>query len=106
MQLKSIGKTMQQAAMMADALGLSGAIVQNCAAFFLQQGEVPVEMEDYKFHSSSIIETLEKLAGDFRKEKDSIDADEVKRVSKHDMFIQAKTDFVKAQTLAMEEAKS
>merc|ERR1719162_1485332 len=105
-QLQSIGKTVQQAALMADALGLGGAKVQQAATFFLQQGEVPVEMEDYKFHSSSIIETLEKLQGDFRKEKDSIDADEVKRVQTHDMFIQAKTDFVKAQTLAMEEAKS
>jgi len=105
-QLQSIGKTVQQAALMADALGLGGAKVQQAATFFLQQGEVPVEMEDYKFHSSSIIDTLEKLAGDFRKEKDSIDADEVKRVSKHDMFTQSKTDFVKAQTLSMEEAKS
>merc|ERR1719162_1466860 len=105
-QLQSIGKTVQQAALMADALGLGGAKVQQAATFFLQQGEVPVEMEDYKFHSSSIIETLEKLQGDFRKEKDSIDADEVARVQKHDMFIQAKTDFVKAQTLSMEQAKS
>jgi len=72
----------------------------------LQQGEVPVEMEDYKFHSSGIVETLEKLLGDFRKEKNSVDADEVKRVQTHDMFIQDRTDFVKAQTLAMDEAKA
>merc|ERR1719162_1779370 len=105
-QLQSIGKTVQQAALMADALGLGGAKVQQAASFFLQQGEVPVEMEDYKFHSSSIIDTLEKLEGDFRKEKNSIDEDEVKRVQQHDMFTQAKTDFVKAQTLAMEQSKS
>merc|ERR1719198_947581 len=104
-QLQSIGKTMQQAALMADALGLSGAVVQNAAAFFLQQSEVPVEMEDYKFHSSSIIETLENLLNDFRKEKADVDADEVKRVQKHDMFIQDRTDYVKAQTLSMEDAK-
>merc|ERR1719223_693903 len=104
-QLQSIGKTVQQAALMADALGLGGAKVQQAATFFLQQGEVPVEMEDYKTHSSGIIDTLEKLEGDFRKEKASIDEDEVKRVSKHDMFIQDKTDYVKAQTLAMEQAK-
>ena len=48
-QLQSIGKTMQQAALMADALGLGGASVQKAATFFLQQGDVPVEMEDYKF---------------------------------------------------------
>merc|ERR1719178_285059 len=104
-QLQSIGQTVQQAALMADALGMGGAQVQKAAAFFLQQGEVPVEMEDYKFHSSGIIDTLEKLLGDFRKEKNDVDADEVKRVQKHDMFIQYRTDFVKAQTLAMEEAK-
>merc|ERR1719247_3756548 len=62
-------------------------------------------MEDYKFHSGGIIETLEKLLGDFRKEKQSVDADEVSRVQDHTMFIQDRTDFVKAKTLAMEEAK-
>jgi flagellar biosynthesis chaperone FliJ len=104
-QLQSVGKTMQEAALMADALGLSGAAVQNVATFFLQQGDVPVESEDYKFHSSSIIDTLEKLLNDFRKEKQDVDADEVKRVQAHDMFIQDRTDFVKAQTLAMDQAK-
>merc|ERR1719263_242580 len=63
-------------------------------------------MEDYKFHSSSIIETLEGLLGDFRKTKADVDADEVERVQKYDMFMQDKTDFVKAKTLAMEDAKS
>merc|ERR1719502_1656011 len=77
---------------------------------FLQQrddddGTVAVPMEDYKFHSSGIIETLEKLLNDFRKEKADVDADEVQRVQEFDMFIQDRTDFVKAQTLAMEQAK-
>merc|ERR1719380_128752 len=62
-------------------------------------------MEDYKFHSSSIVKTLEKLLGDFRKEKAAVDADEVKRVQSFDMFIQDRTDFVKAQTLTMEQSK-
>merc|ERR1719498_141977 len=104
-QLQSIGKTMQQAALMADALGLGSSAVQKAATFFLQQGEVPVEMEDYKFHSGGIIETLEKLLNDFRKEKANVDADEVKRVQTYDMAIQDRTDFVKAQTLAMNQAK-
>merc|ERR1719515_42830 len=105
LELQSIGKTVQRAALMADALGLGGVAVQKAATFFLQQGDVPVEMEDYKFHSSGIIETLEKLLNDFRKEKADVDADEVKRVQSHDMFIQDRTDFVKAQTLSMEQAK-
>jgi len=105
MQVQAVGKTIQQAALMADALGLGAAGVQKAAAFFLQQGDVPVEMEDYKFHSGDIIETLEKLLGDFRKEKQTQDTDEASRVQKHTMFIQDRTDFVKAKTLAMEEAK-
>merc|ERR1719482_2138153 len=96
---------MQQAAFMADALGLGGAGVQKAVGFFLQQGDVPVEMEDYKFHSSGIIDTLEKLLNDFRKTKADVDADEVKRVQDFDMFIQDRTDHVKAKTAAMEEAK-
>merc|ERR1719272_740995 len=104
-QLQSIGKTVQQAALMADALGLGGAGVQKAATFFLQQGDVPVEMEDYKFHSSGIIDTLEKLLGDFRATKADTDADEVKRVQAFNMFIQDRTDLVKAKTLEMEQAK-
>merc|ERR1719305_976295 len=104
-QLQSIGKTVQQAALLADALGLGGAGVQKAATFFLQQGDVPVEMEDYKFHSSGIIETLEKLLNDFRKTKADVDADEVKRVQEYDMFIQDRTDYVKAKTLEMEQSK-
>merc|ERR1719407_152074 len=104
-QLQSIGKTVQRAALMADALGLGGVAVQKAATFLLQQGHVPVEMEDYKFHSSGIIETLEKLLGDFRKTKADVDAEEVTRVQEYDMKMQDWTDHVKAQTLAMEEAK-
>jgi len=105
LQLQSVGKTVKRAALMADALGLGGEEVQKAAAALLQEGDVPVEMEDYKFHSSGIIKTLEKLLGDFRKTKADVDADETKRVSDHNIFIQDRTDFVKAQTLAMEEAK-
>merc|ERR1719515_239269 len=105
LELQSIGKTVQRAALMADALGLGGVAVQKAATFFLQQGDVPVEMEDYKFHSSGIIETLEKLLNDFRKTKADVDADEVKRVQEYNMFIQDRTDYVKAKTLEMEQSK-
>merc|ERR1719515_333488 len=104
-QLQSIKKTVQQAALLADALGLGGAGVQKAATFFLQQGDVPVEMEDYKFHSGGIVETLEKLLNDFRKTKADVDADEVERVQAYTMFTQKTTDFIKAKTLAMNEAK-
>ena len=49
---------------------------------------------------------LEKLLGDFRKTKAGVDADEVERVSTFDNFMQDKTDFVTAQTLAMNQAKA
>jgi len=106
LEMQAIGKTVQQAALMADALSLGGADVQKAATFFLQQGDVPVEMEDYKFHSGGIIKTLEKLLGDFRKTKADVDADEVKRVSAFDMFMQEKTDHVTAKTLKMNQDKA
>jgi hypothetical protein len=98
---------LKQAALMADALGLAGDAAHNAATFFLQQGnsDVPVEMEDYKFHSSGIIETLEKLLGDFRKTKADVDSDEVERVQEYDMLMQKETDLVKAKTLELNESK-
>jgi len=106
-QLQAIGKTLQQAALMADALGLGGKAVQKAMTVLLQQADadVPVEMEDYKFHSTGIIETLEKLLDDFRKTKADVDADEVKRVAEYDALMQKEHDLVKAKTLAMKEAK-
>jgi hypothetical protein len=106
-QLQSIAQTMKQAALMADALGFDGKAIASASTFFLQQGnsDVPVEMEDYKFHSSGIIQTLEKLLDDFRKTKAEVDATEVERVKEYDLLIQKETDLVKAKTHAMEKAK-
>jgi hypothetical protein len=107
-QLQSIGQTVKQAALLADALGLGGEQAQKVATLFLQQasGDVPVEMEDYKFHSGSIIESLEKLLDDFRKEKADVDADETKRVKAYNLLIQDKTDYVKAKNVELKESKS
>jgi hypothetical protein len=106
-QLQSIAQTMKQAALMADALGFDGKAIASASTFFLQQGnsDVPVEMEDYKFHSSGIIQTLEKLLDDFRKTKADVDATEVERVKEYDLLIQKETDLVKAKTHAMEKAQ-
>merc|ERR1712216_22335 len=77
---------------MGDALGLGSVPA------FLQQGEAPeVEMEDYKFHSDDIIGSLEKLLADFRAQKNTVDADEVKRVKTYDVAMQDYTDLVKAK---------
>ena len=103
-QLQAVAKTVQTATALADALGMKGASsVQQQFSALLQQPEV--EMEDYKFHSSSVIETLEGLKGDFRKTKQEIDADEVSSVADFDAFKQEKLDYIKAKTLELEEAK-
>ena len=62
-------------------------------------------MEDYKFHSGGVIETLEKLQADFRAEKNEIDESEVKSVHEYDMYVQERNDIVKADTNAMKEAQ-
>jgi len=105
-QLQSVSETVKRAALLADVLGLEAAGLEKTVAAFVQQGDVPVEMEDYKFHSGDIIKTLEKLLTSFRKEKADVDEDEVKRAQLFDMLIQDRTDFVKAQTLSMNEAKA
>jgi len=103
-QITSIAKTIKSASLMADALGLGNAKNQQTMAFFLQQ-DPSVEMEDYKFHSSSVIDTLEQLKGDFRSEKNDVDAAEVKSVAEFDAVKQEKLDHIKAKNLEMEQAK-
>lgn len=96
-QIQAMAQTLKQAVLLADALGLGGDATAKSSSLFLQQssGDVPVEMEDYKFHSGGIIETLEKLQGDFRKQRNQLDADEVQRRQEYDMFMQDRTDLVK-----------
>lgn len=99
-QLQSVAKTLQTATILADALGLKSAK----GLAFLQQPEV--EMEDYKFHSSSVIETLEGLRKDFRSTKNDVDADEVKSVAEFSALKQEKIDYIKAKNLELDEARS
>jgi hypothetical protein len=102
LQLKSISSTVRTAALLADALGLD--VPKRADMAFLQQDpEVP--MEDYKFHSTGIIETLEELQDSFRKTMDNINADEVRRVKEYTLFKQKNTDFVKSTTQELDESK-
>jgi len=103
-QVQSVAKTVRAATLMADALGLGGAETQRVAAMFLQQ-DPSVDMEDYKFKSGSVIETLETLQGDFRAQKNELDSAEVKSVAEFDAFMQEKGDFVQAKTNAMDDTK-
>jgi len=100
LQLQDISKTITQAVVMADALGIKTA-----STSMLQGADVPVEMENYKFHSGSIIETLEKLLGEFRAEKNRVDAEEVSRVKTYKTLMQEQTDIVKSKTAELGESQ-
>jgi len=102
-QIQSVSKTVKTAVMLADALGLRSA--KSAAKIFLQEDPPSVNMENYKFHSGGIIETLEGLSADFEATRNKVDADEVQRVQEFNMAKQANTDLVKAKTLELEESK-
>jgi len=89
--------------MLADALGLKSA--DKAGAIFLQQKDPAVAMEDYKFHSAGIVETLEQLTADFVNEKNKIDADETQSIQEHTMNMQDSTDIEKLKTKQLNEAK-
>merc|ERR1719161_1039292 len=79
------------------------AAVESAAMPMIGAGSVP--MQDYDFHSDSIIETLEKLKADFHSKKVEVDEAEVKSQHEFDMFIQEKKDFIKNTTAELESAK-
>jgi len=94
LQFQSMRQTIKTAMMLADALNIGSAATQKTVSMFLQQAP-EVQTEDYKFHSNDIIDTLEKLLGQFRDEKTSVDAAEVKAVQAHTLFMQIQTDLLK-----------
>jgi len=87
---------------LADAMGL-GSNKQAVSAFLQQDPGVP--MENYKFKSGGVIETLEDLQNDFRKTKNDVDEDEAESVHEYDMLMQEKTDLVKRHKQDLEEAR-
>jgi hypothetical protein len=105
-QLQSVAKTVQTATLLADALGIKSAsqVQQGFVALLQQNPEV--EMEDYKFKSGSVIETLEGLRKDFRETKNEVDSDEVKSVAEFDALKQEKLDYIKAKNVELDEARS
>lgn len=105
--LQSVGETVRRAALLADALGLGGSAVQRTAELFLQDGQPAneVEMKNYNSKSGGIIETLEELLTDFTKEKNDLDAEEVKAAAAHDSFMQAKTSFLNGKMKEIDDDK-
>lgn len=104
LQLRSLAETVKTASTLADVLGFATAASQRSIAMFLQQ-DPSVPMEDFKFHSTSVIDTLEELKGNFRTQKQDLDADEVQTVSQHDLYMQEKNDLVRAKQTEMNQKK-
>mmetsp|Transcript_45341 Transcript_45341/g.105198 ORF Transcript_45341/g.105198 Transcript_45341/m.105198 type:complete len:764 (+) Transcript_45341:67-2358(+) len=100
----SLIEKVKKAAMTADALGISNtALVQQAVAFLQQAPEVP--MENYKFHSDDIIETLEKLLDDFRQEKNEVDTTEVKSIATYEKAMQNEQDTIELKTSQLKGAQ-
>lgn len=104
LQVRDIAKTLRTAAILADTLGLMKGSGKGGLSGFLQQGP-DVEMENYKFHSSEIIATLEQLQKDFTDKRNEIDEEEVRAASAHDAAMQEKANKIKTLNLDMEDAK-
>jgi len=100
-QMKETSKTVQDAALLADALGLELTAKEQKDISFLQD----VPSEDYKFHSDSVIEMLEKLQKDFRAKKVEVDKAEAKAVAEFDMLMQEKTDELKRKNRELDDTK-
>merc|ERR1719174_3284438 len=90
MSLKSVIKTIRQAAFMGDAMGHSPKHQRVLAGLLQQDPEVP--MEDYAFHSEEIVTTIEGLESDFKTTLSEVKIEETKAVSDFDLEMQADTD--------------
>merc|ERR550534_2623839 len=99
--MNEVSKTVQRAALLADALGLELTVRGQKAVSLLQD----VPSEDYKFHSDGVIEMLEKLQKDFRAKKVEVDKAEAKAVAKFDMLMQEKTDMLKRKNKELDDTK-
>jgi len=102
-QMTEVSKTVQRAALFAEVLGLELTAKEQNMVGLLQERDVPTE--DYKFHSNSVIEMLEKLQKDFRAKKVEVDKAEAKAVSEFDIFMQEKTDELKRKNKELDDAK-
>jgi len=90
MSLKSVIKTIRQAAFMGDAMGHNPKNQQALASLLQQDPEVP--MEDFTFHSEEIISMIEGLQSDFKTKLSEVKIEETKAVSDFDLQMQADTD--------------
>lgn len=85
-QVRTVLSTVRAAVLVETPRSIDDGAAQRLVAFLQQAPEV--EMDNYKFHSDRIIETLEKLTVDFTAEKTSVDEEEVHAVAAHKQFMQ------------------
>merc|ERR1719450_1287643 len=90
MSLKSVIKTIRQAAFMGDAMGHGPKNQKALTALMQQDPEVP--MEDFTSHSEEIISMIEGLQSDFKTKLSEVKIEETKAVSDFDLQMQADTD--------------
>merc|ERR1719487_3105463 len=101
MSLKSVIKTVRQAAFMGDAMGHGPKNQQVLAALLQQTPEVP--MEDFTFHSEEIISMIEGLQSDFKTKLSEVKIAETKAVSDFDLQMQADTDEMAAASKELKD---
>merc|ERR1719450_322560 len=90
LSIKSVIKTIRQAAFMGDAMGHGPKNQKALSALLQQDPEVP--MEDFTFHSEEIISMIEGLQSDFKTKLSEVKIEETKKVSDFDLQMQADTD--------------
>jgi len=102
-QIQSVQADISQALLLADALGLASA--PKAAAAFMQQA--PTQgMKDYSSHSTGILETLEDMTLEFKKQRDQLDNDEQKRVQSYQVAMQFEVVQMTAAQVVVDDQSS
>jgi len=104
-QLQGVAKTVRTAALIADSLGLvKDSTAGPISAFLQEEPEVP--FENYKFHSSDIISTLEELGKSFKETKINLDSSETASLQAHTMYLQSMAAKIKDLNLDLDATKA
>merc|ERR1719330_2183548 len=103
--MQPVSETLRTATVLADALGLSSHTISHATMQLIQQPANEVQMEDYKFHSSDIISTLEDLQDKFKTTRQNLDADEVESVRAFDVLMQEKTHLKKMKNKFLDHSQ-
>eukprot|EP00929_Paragymnodinium_shiwhaense_P049292 TRINITY_DN24871_c0_g1_i1.p1 TRINITY_DN24871_c0_g1~~TRINITY_DN24871_c0_g1_i1.p1 ORF type:complete len:727 (-),score=293.57 TRINITY_DN24871_c0_g1_i1:126-2258(-) len=71
----AIRTPIERSLILADALNLLATPKRQAAAAFLQKSKVDPDDPDYKFHSQGVLDTISELLEDFKKQKETADAE-------------------------------